>query len=98
EVQSQEPATRIRGVEETVMKRGEIERQAPQLRPIPDRNLWYAEIDVELLDLDVIVVNASTVAALLEGIGAGPRDAARAHGVAGRRTINLVDFECEYAA
>src|SRR5687768_16001204 len=80
------------------MKRGEIERQAPQLRPIPDRNLWYAEIDLELRDLNGIVIDAIAEAALLVGIGAGARDAARAHGVDGRRTIALVDFEGEHAA
>src|SRR5882724_1655531 len=97
EVQSQEPATRIRGVEETVMQRGKIERQAPQLRPIPDRNLWYAEIDVEMLDLDGIVIDVLAEAALLVGIGSGARDAARAHRVDGRRTIGLVNFEAEHA-
>jgi hypothetical protein len=53
------------------MKRGKIERQAPQLRPIPDRKLWYAEIHIQLFDLDGIVVNAITEAALLEGISTG---------------------------
>jgi hypothetical protein len=98
EVQSQGPATRIRGVEKTVMQRGDVERQPAQLRPIPDRNLWYAEIDVELLDLDGVVVDVPAEATLLEGLGTGARDAARTDGVYGGCAIGLVNFDGEYAA